>query len=110
MITLPDIFKISKLQTAGDFHFRIGNILDPAAISTPAIHRNARSRIRVNRSFSDDFLFQVGLHESFVLSPLLLIIVLRQMRQKYPELLYADDLVLVCELLEDLKRDVEDWE
>ena len=35
MITLPDIVKISEFQTAGDFHFRVGNIRCPGAIFTP---------------------------------------------------------------------------
>ena len=35
MITLPDISKISKLQTASDFHSCVGDNQCPAAISFP---------------------------------------------------------------------------
>ena len=41
-----------------------------------SMYRNARNRVRVNGSFSDDFLVQVGLRRGSVLSPLLSIIML----------------------------------
>ena len=41
-----------------------------------SMYRNARNRVRVNGSFSDDFLVQVGLRLGSVLSPLLSIIML----------------------------------
>ena len=40
------------------------------------MHRNYQSQVRVNGTFSDDFLAQVGLHQCSFLSPLLFIIVL----------------------------------
>ena len=41
-----------------------------------SMYRNARSRVRTDGVFRDDFLVQVGLHQGSVLSPLLFIIVL----------------------------------
>ena len=35
------------------------------------MYKNARSRVRVHRTFSGDFQVQVGLHRSSVLTPLL---------------------------------------
>ena len=40
------------------------------------MYRNTRSHIKINGTFSDDFLVQVGIHEGSVLSPLLFIILL----------------------------------
>ena len=75
---------------------------------------NERSCFRVNRTFSDSFLIQVGLHQDLTLSPFLFIIALevrsREIRSGYPEeLLYADDLALVSETPEDLERRLEAW-
>ena len=66
------------------------------------MYQNARSQVRVNNLFSDVFDVQVGVHQGSVLSPLLFIIVLETLSQKFCtscpwELLYADDLVLfIC--------------
>ena len=80
-----------------------------------SMYRNTRSRARVDGAFSDDFLVQVGLHQASVLSPLLFITVLdapsRKIRSECPEeLLHDDDLALVSETLESLKRRLEAWE
>ena len=47
MIVLPDIFRISEFQTAGDFHFCARNIRCLVAISTPAISLAEKSIILV---------------------------------------------------------------
>ena len=57
-----------------------------------SIYRNARNRVIVNGTFSDDFLVQLGLHQSSVLIPLFFIIVLetvsREIRSGFPEELF----------------------
>ena len=58
---------------------------------------NARSHVRVNGIFSDNFLVYKRLHQGFVLCPLLFIIVLeaipREIRSVcHEELLHVDDL------------------
>ena len=63
-------------------------------------------------NFSHDFLVRVGLHQGSVLRPLLFIIVLntlsREIRSGCPEeLLYDDNLALVSETLQGLKRRLE---
>ena len=66
--------------------------------------------MRVDRQFSsDEFNIKVGVHQGAVMSPLLFIIVMeglsREFRVGCPwELLYTDDLVLMAETLEDLKK------
>ena len=67
------------------------------------LYRNGGSRVRVNGTFSDDFLVQVGLHQGSLLSFLVFIILLeklsREIKSGYPEeLLNVDDLGLVKHL------------
>ena len=76
------------------------------------LYRNAGNRVRVSGTFSYDFLVQVGLHQDPVSNVLLSVMVLevlsREIKSGYPEeLLYADDLALVCETHEGLKGRLE---
>ena len=65
-------------------------------------------------TFSDSFLIQVGLHQDLVPGSFSFMIVLevlsRKIRSGYPKkLLYAVDLALVSETLEDLEGRLEAW-
>ena len=66
--------------------------------------------VRVDRQFSsDEFNIKVGVHQGAVMSPLLFIIVMEALSREFRvgcpwELLYTDDLVLMAETLEDLKK------
>ena len=67
----------------------------------------ARSRTRVNSSFSEEFEVKVGVDQGSVLSPLLFIIVLEALSREFRvgcpwEILYADDLVILAEMFEGL--------
>ena len=78
------------------------------------MYQNARSQVRVNNSFSDVFDVQVGVHQGSVLSSLLFIIVLealsRELRTSCPgELLYADDLVLLADTIDELLSNLGNW-
>ena len=70
------------------------------------MYANARSQVRVGEGFSKEFEVKVGVHQGSVLSPLLFIIVLealsREFRAGVPwEDLYADDLVIIADSLEE---------
>ena len=79
-----------------------------------AMYNGAKSRIRVNGSYSDKFAVKVGVPQGSILSLLLFIIVLealsREFRTGCPwELLYADDLVLIVETLDLLMVKLKLW-
>ena len=78
------------------------------------MYANARSRVCVGERYSEEFEGKVGVHQGSVLSPLLFIIVLealsREFRSGVPwEDLYADDLVIIAESLEECVRRLLTW-
>ena len=77
------------------------------------MYMTARSGVRFNGIFSDNFLVQVAVHQGSVLSPLLFIAVLKALstetRSGCSKVLYADDLALLSETIEGLKGRLEAW-
>ena len=74
------------------------------------LYGGAKARVRVVSAYSEEFEEKVGLHQGSVLSPLLLAIVVdviteNARRDVVNGLLYAHDLVLMSETMEDLRRD-----
>ena len=70
------------------------------------MYANALSRVRVGEGFSKEFEVMVGDHKGSVLSTLLFIIVLEAVSREFPagvpwEDLYADDLVIITDPLEE---------
>ena len=70
--------------------------------------------MRVGSAYSDEFEVQVGVDQGSVLSPLLFAIVVdviteNARRDVVNELLYADDLVIMSEDIEDLKERFWNW-
>ena len=79
-----------------------------------SMYKDVRSRVRVGDGYSEEFRVGVGVHQGSVLSPLLFIIVLealsREFRTGCPwELLYADDLMISAESMEELLVKVQTW-
>ena len=73
------------------------------------MYSNARSRVRVGEGYSEEFEMKVGVHQGSVLSPLLFIIVLEALSREFRcgvpwEDLYADDLVIIAESMEECVR------
>ncbi|RUS90819.1 hypothetical protein EGW08_001438 [Elysia chlorotica] len=78
------------------------------------MYANARSQVRVGDGYSEEFEVKVGVHQGSVLSPLLFIVVLealsREFRSGVPwEDLYADDLVIIAESLEECVSRLLTW-
>ena len=74
----------------------------------------AKTRVRVGSAYSEEFKVKVGVHQGSVLSPLLFAIVVdviteNARRGVVNELLYADDLVIMSEDMEDLKERFWNW-
>ena len=79
-----------------------------------AMYANVRSRVRVGDGYSEEFEVKVGVHQGSVLSPLLFIIVLEALSKEFRtgcpwELLYADDLVIVADSMEELIVKLKTW-
>ncbi len=83
------------------------NVADWAVIVVQSMYANARSRVMVNGQLSDEFEAKVGVHQGSVLNPLLFILVLEALSGEFHhgvswELIYADDLVIIVNSLEEL--------
>ena len=79
-----------------------------------SMYENAKSRVQVGSKFSSDFEVKVGVHQGSVLSPLLFAIVMEALSQEFRhgcpwELLYADDLCITADSIEDLKSRFQLW-
>ena len=78
------------------------------------MYTDVKSRVRVNGPYSKKFGVGVGVHQGSILSPLLFILVLeallRQFRTGVPwELLYADDLAVMADSLEECIARLKVW-
>ena len=70
------------------------------------MYANARSRVCVGEEYSEEFEVKVGVHQDWVLSPLLFIIMLEALSREFCsgvpwEDLSADDLDIIAELREE---------
>ena len=78
------------------------------------MYANAQSRVHVGEGYSEEFEVKVGVQKGSVLSPLLFIIVLEALSQDFRsgvpwEDLYADDLVIIAESLQECVRRLLTW-
>ena len=78
-----------------------------------SMYKDVRSRVRVGDGYSEEFGVGVGVHQGSVLSPLFIIVLealSREFRTGCPwELLYADDLMISAESMEELLVKVQTW-
>ena len=78
------------------------------------MYKSARTAVRTKQGRGKEFEVKVGVHQGSVLSPLLFVTVMdvltQGVREGLPwELLYADDLVLVAQSLEELSERIVRW-
>ena len=78
------------------------------------MYANAQSHVLVGEEYSEEFEVKVGVHQDSVLSPPLFNIVLEALSQKFQsgvpwEDLYAADLVIISESLEECIRRLLTW-
>ena len=74
-----------------------------------SLYDGPKTRVRVGSAYSEEFEVKVGVHQGCVLSPLLFAIIVDDITENarrgvVNELLYADDLVLMSETIEDLRK------
>ena len=112
--TFPGISNImTTTVTTCNFSVKLG--IDEWLVRlVQSMYKDVRSRVRVGDGYSEEFGVGVGVHQGSVLSPLLFIIVLealsREFRTGCPwELLYADDLMISAESMEELLVKVKTW-
>ena len=78
------------------------------------MYSNARSHVYVGEGYSEEFEVKVGVHQGSVLSPLLFIFVLEALSPEFRcevpwEDLYADDLAIIAESMEECVRRLLTW-
>ena len=78
------------------------------------MYRGTKTRVKTRCGRTEYFEMKVGLHQAYALNPLLFIIIMdvlaEEARTKPPwEMLFADDLVLVSETVEEVEEELERW-
>ena len=100
-----------RLVTLSWSHYRWSEVIVRAVMS---LYDGAKTRVRVGSAYSEEFEVKVGVHQGSVLSSLLFAIVVdviaeNARRGVVNKLLYADDLVIMSEDMEDLKERFWNW-
>ena len=79
-----------------------------------SLYKGSKTKVRVGSGLSEKFGLRVGVHQGSVISPLVFAIVVDAVTEQarkglLNESLYADDLVLMSENLEDLRERFQKW-
>ena len=79
-----------------------------------SLYEGSRTKVRVGSGTSEEFGIRVGVHQRSVLSPLIFAIVVDVVTEHareglLNEILYADDLVLMSESMDDLREMFQKW-
>ena len=85
------------------------DLLEVMIWAVMSLYDGAKTRVRVGSAYPEEFEVRSDVHEGSVLSPLLFAIVVDSItenarRGAVNKLLYADDLVLMSETMENLKE------
>ena len=78
------------------------------------LYEGAKTKVKVGNGMSDGFSVEVGVHQGSVLSPFLFAIVMDVLCEDVKEgllfeILYADDLVLMADSMEELRMKFDKW-
>ena len=78
-----------------------------------SLHEGAETKVRVGSGLSKEFFVKVGVHQGSVLSRLLFAMVIDEVMKNAREgwmkqILYADDLVLMGETMEELRENFDE--
>ena len=79
-----------------------------------SFYEEAKTKAKVGSELSDEFSVKVGVHQAYVLSLLLLAMVVDEVTENarkdgMQQILYAGDLVLMEETLEELRENFDEW-
>ena len=90
---------------------RLPEILVKAVMS---LYEGAETKVRVGSGLLEDFSVKVGVHQGSVLSPLVFALVIDEVTENarkgwIKQILYADDLVLMGEIMEELRENFDEW-
>ena len=78
------------------------------------MYKEVRSRVRVGDEYRNSFDVRVGVHQGFVLSPLLFVIVLEALSRELRtgclwKISYADDLMVSAQSMDELLVNLRTW-
>ena len=86
----------------------------PEILLKAVMYEGSKTKVKIGSEFSKDLYVTVGVHQGSILSPLLFAIVINVVTENakeglIKEVLYADDLVLMSEMMEGLKERFLKW-
>ena len=73
------------------------------------MYQEVLSQVKVEGEDSKEFAVRVGIYQGSILSPLIFDVVTEEVAKKGHALMYADDLVLICETKEEARQRLVAW-
>ena len=67
------------------------------------------SHVKVEGEYSKEFAVRVGIHQGSILSPFIFAVVMEEVAKEGRALMYVDNLVLICETKEEVRRRFVAW-